>query len=247
MYTILTMHPGRVGGAGQARGSSLAPPDIGLVRMSASDQAALYIRRLIFDGELRPGNRVPQDEIARNLGMSRIPIREALIALAREGWVTIEMNRGAFVNALDAQAVHDTYELFGIIYGFAARRAVTRGVSDLGARLSDMVKQMAATDDPASPGRLSIQFHAAIVEAAGSPRINVLLRAMSGMLPGEFFSLVPSAIEPEKRGLIAIARAIKNGDAERAAQQYARMMNRIGDQVVQEFEDRGLFHTNPEA
>jgi DNA-binding GntR family transcriptional regulator len=240
------MQPSPDEDSGQAKSSSLTPPDGGMVRMSASDQAALYIRKLIFDGELRPGNRVPQDEIARNLGMSRIPIREALIALAREGWVTIEMNRGAFINALDAQAVHDTYELFGMIYGFAARRAVTRGVTDLAPRLSDLAKQMSATDDPATLGKLTIQFHAAIVEAAGSPRINVLLRAMSGMLPGEFFALVPSAVELEKRGLIAIARAMKNGDAEKAAEQYGRMMNRVGDQVVQVFKDHGLFDTKLE-
>jgi DNA-binding GntR family transcriptional regulator len=240
------MQPSRDEDSGQAKSSTLSPPDTGMVRMSASEQAALYIRKLIFGGQLRPGNRVPQDEIARNLGMSRIPIREALIALAREGWVTIEMNRGAFINALDAQAVHDTYELFGIIYGFAARRAVTRGVTDLGPRLTDLAKRMSTTDDPATLGRLTIQFHASIVEAAGSPRINVLLRAMSGMLPGEFFALVPSAIELEKRGLVAIARAMKNGDAERAAQQYARMMNRVGDQVVQVFEDHGLFDSKLE-
>ncbi|HET6663353.1 MAG TPA: GntR family transcriptional regulator, partial [Acidimicrobiales bacterium] len=55
----------------------------GLVRMSSGDQAALYIRRLMFDGDLRPGTRVPQDEIAQALGVSRIPVREALIALER--------------------------------------------------------------------------------------------------------------------------------------------------------------------
>jgi len=53
--------------------------------MSSGDQAALYIRRLMFDGDLRPGTRVPQDEIAQALGVSRIPVREALIALEREG------------------------------------------------------------------------------------------------------------------------------------------------------------------
>jgi DNA-binding GntR family transcriptional regulator len=230
--------------SGQANSSTLTLPDLGMVRMSASDQAALYIRRLIFDGELRPGNRVPQDEIARNLGMSRIPIREALIALAREGWVTIEMNRGAFINALDAQAVHDTYELFGLIFGFAARRAMTRGVTDLASRLSELVKRMSGTDDPATLGKLTIQFHAAIVDAAGSLRINVALRAVSGMPPGEFFALVRSPTEFEKRGFIAIARAIKNGDAQRATQEYGRMMNRLGDQVVEVFEERGLFDSN---
>src|SRR3982074_3512046 len=97
-----------------------------LVRTSSGDGAALYIRRLIFDGELRPGERVPQDEVANALGISRIPIREALIALEREGWGTIEMHRGAYINALDADWVRDNYELFGLIYGFAAQRALAR-------------------------------------------------------------------------------------------------------------------------
>ncbi len=68
--------------------------------------------------------RVPQDAIAQELGVSRIPVREALIVLEREGWVTNEMHRGAFINTLDEPTVHDHYELFGLIYGFAAKRAL---------------------------------------------------------------------------------------------------------------------------
>src|SRR5881227_2727330 len=97
-----------------------------LARRSSGDEAALLIRRMIFEGELRPGERVPQDDVAAILGISRIPVREALIALEREGWVTIELHRGAFINALDDQAVRDHYELFGLVYGFAARRALAR-------------------------------------------------------------------------------------------------------------------------
>src|SRR5438309_4938898 len=108
-----------------------------LTRRSSGDEAALLIRRMIFDGELRPGERVPQDDVAAMLGISRIPVREALIALEREGWVTIEMHRGAFVNSLDAPAVRDNYELFGIVYGFAARRAIERSGQELLVRLTE--------------------------------------------------------------------------------------------------------------
>ncbi len=87
-------------------------------RLTSGEQAALYIRRLVFDGDLKPGDRVPQDSVAAALGMSRIPVREALIALEREGWVTIETHRGAFVNGFDRQAVRDHYALlFVLIYG----------------------------------------------------------------------------------------------------------------------------------
>src|SRR3954470_19651214 len=124
-----------------------------LARRSSGDEAALLIRRMIFDGELRPGERVPQDDVAAMLGISRIPVREALIALEREGWVTIEMHRGAFVNALDEQEVRDHYELFGLVYSFAARRARARGGDGLVDRLGAIQKQLGATNDPATVGR----------------------------------------------------------------------------------------------
>src|SRR5271166_4941796 len=121
--------------SGNSKRRAIRPPvvDSGnkLVRTSSAEHIALHIRSLIFEGELLPGTRVPQDAIAEDLGVSRIPIREALIALEREGWVTIEMHRGAFINALDKQSIRDHYELLGLIYGFAAKRALARADEDL--------------------------------------------------------------------------------------------------------------------
>ena len=183
---------------------------------------------------------MPQDEIAHELGISRIPIREALIALESGGWVTIELHRGAFVTALDEQAVRDHYELYGLVYGFAARRALARRPEGLGDQLVKLAGAINRTDDPEDLQRLVIEFHAAISAAARSPRINVVLRAMSGLVPGNFFELVPAAVDGERRGLSAIARAIRRGDGERAASEYQRMMRRQGDNVVAVLRDRGL-------
>jgi len=230
--------PGRSDAATVAvTGGRVAP----MVRTSSGEQIASHIRRLIFEGALRPGMRVPQDAIARDLGVSRIPVREALIVLEREGWVTIEMHRGAFINALDAQAVQDHYELFGLVYGFAAKRALSRAPGDLSERLADIQKRFARATDSRDQQALSIAFHGSIVEVAASPRINVALRAMSALVPGNFFAEVPGAAEVEKRGFAAIGRAMHNGDGDRASEEYARMMRRVGDKVVELFKDRGLF------
>src|SRR5438270_13212109 len=131
-----------------------------LARRSSGDEAALLISRMIFDGELHPGERVPQDDVAAMLGISRIPVREALIALEREGWVTIEMHRGAFVNALDARSVRDHYELFGLVYGVAARKAIERSGPPLVDRLSALIRACDATDDPGQFGRGASAFQA---------------------------------------------------------------------------------------
>lgn len=212
-----------------------------LVRISSAEQIALHIRTLIFDGVLRPGMRIPQDAIAADLGVSRIPVREALIVLEHEGWVTIEMHRGAFINALDERAVHDHYELFGLIYGFAAQRALARAGSELPDTLAEIQKRFATATDPDDHQQQSIAFHGAIVRGAASPRINVALRAMSALFPGHFFEMVPSAVDVEKRGLAAIVRAMQSNDGERATVEYAKMMRQVGNKVVQLFEERSLF------
>jgi DNA-binding GntR family transcriptional regulator len=214
----------------------------GLVRMSSGDQAVLYIRRLMFDGDLRPGTRVPQDEIAQALGVSRIPVREALIALEREGWVTIELHRGAFINALDEQSVRDHYELYGLVYGFAAERALRRSSDGvLVEQLAQIVDDLPTATQPEDFTRLALAFHHAIVASARSHHINLVIRAMSGLVPGDFFSLVPDAIAIERRGLPVIARAMAAGDEERVASEYLRMMRGVGEQVVELFDSRGLF------
>jgi len=198
-------------------GAPLPPPDEAMVRRSSGEQVALYIRRLIFEGRLRQGDRVPQDEIARALGVSRIPVREALLSLEREGWVTIKPHRGAFIGALDEAAVRDHYTLYGLVFGFAARRATERRTPEMVAHLDELCRALQRAEDPAAVARLSRDFGRLILQTAGSPRLRAVLRAMVGIVPGNFFALVPGAIEAERDGSRAIWEAVRDGDPDRAA------------------------------
>lgn len=228
-----------------ASGASLPPPGETMVRRSSGEQAALYIRRLIFDGRLRQGDRVPQDEIARTLGVSRIPVREALLSLEREGWVTIRPHRGAFIGSLDEAAVRDHYALYGLVYGFAAQRATERSTPEMVARLSGICDRLAEENDPSAVARLNREFDRVIMEAASSPRLRAVLRAMVGIVPGNFFALVPGAVEVEHTGSRAILAAIAAGDGKAAADAYAGMLQRQGDLVAELFKSRGLFNGRP--
>jgi DNA-binding GntR family transcriptional regulator len=216
-------------------------------RRSSGSHVSEYIRQLIFEGVLRPGDRVPQDAIAEALSVSRIPVREGLIALEREGWVTIELNRGAFVNALDADAVRDSYELLGLVYGFATRRAMARAGERLVDDLTEIERELrAAAGDPDAFGDLTFRFHSTIVEASRSPRIKVMLRSTTGLVSGNFFEQIPGSIGVERRGSSAIVRALRKDDVEKAVTEYQAMLKRQGDLVVKVFKARGLF-TAPEA
>ena len=211
-------------------------------RRSSGSQVSEYIRQLIFEGVLHPGDRVPQDAIAEALSVSRIPVREGLIALEREGWVTIELNRGAFVNALDADAVRDSYELLGLVYGFATRRAMARDGDRLLDQLTEIERGLrAATGDPETFGDVTFRFHSTIVEASHSPRIKVMLRSTTGLVSGNFFEQIPGSIGVERRGSAAIVRALRKGDVDRAVEEYQSMLKRQGDLVVKVFKARGLF------
>jgi len=218
-----------------------------MVRRSSGEQAALYIRRLIFDGRLRQGDRVPQDEIARTLGVSRIPVREALLSLEREGWVTIRPHRGAFIGSLDEAAVRDHYALYGLVYGFAAQRATERSTPELVSRLGAVCDRLDGEDDPAAVARLNREFDGLIMKTASSPRLRAVLRAMVGIVPGNFFALVPGAVEVERAGSRTVLQAIAAGDGGAAAEAYATMLQRQGDLVADLFKSRGLFTARDEA
>jgi DNA-binding GntR family transcriptional regulator len=219
----------------------LPPPDQALVRRSSAQQVALHLRKLIFDGRLRQGDRVPQDAIARTLGVSRIPVREALLSLEREGWVTIRPHRGAFIGALDEAAVRDHYALYGLVFGFTAKRAVERGATRQADRLAVLCDRLDEQDDPEVVARLNREINRLIVDTANSSRLRAMLRAMVGIVPGNFFALIPGAIETEQAGSRSLLEAVRAGDADAAADSYARKLGRQGDLVADLFAGRGLF------
>jgi DNA-binding GntR family transcriptional regulator len=226
--------------AATENGTAKARPN-NLVRQSSGDQAAHYIRTLIFNGDLRPGQRVPQDDIAVALGVSRIPLREALIALEREGWVTIEIHRGAFVNAMDVKTVEDHFELFGLIYGFAMHRAFERSGEEFVAQMETLQAELTATKDPVEAAELIFSMYRTIIDGARSPRVRVVLRAISTLIPGDFFETVPDAIEIERKSLAAVVRALRQGNVDRASDEYTKMLHRVAKVVIREFRQRGLF------
>jgi DNA-binding GntR family transcriptional regulator len=189
---------------------------------------------------------VPQDAIAHTLGVSRIPVREALIALEREGWATIIPHRGAFVNALDEQSVRDHYELLGLFYSFGVRRAVEHMGPSLAESLEPIQKKIAKAKDAATLYQLALEFHRTVIDAARSPRLRALLRQMTDVVPGNFFELVPGSDAIVRAGTAAIVNAIERDDPEIAEREYATMLHKQGDLVAGLFRQRGMFDQVPD-
>src|SRR5215218_8921623 len=88
---------------------------------SRADVAAEQIAGMIMNGELRDGDRLVEEDLAGRLGMSRLPVREALRMLSQERLVTILPRRGAFVTPYGRQEMIEVYDVRAELLGFAAR------------------------------------------------------------------------------------------------------------------------------
>ena len=93
------------------------------------DEAASYIRAAITSGDLPARSRIDQDVVAQALGISRAPVREALIELTQKGFVDAILRRGAFVAELTPADIEDYYEVVASVFGLTTRRAVSRAKS----------------------------------------------------------------------------------------------------------------------
>ncbi|MFI5952694.1 GntR family transcriptional regulator [Cryptosporangium sp. NPDC051539] len=213
----------------------------GLSRPTSAQQVAAHIRRMIFDRRLRAGERVPQDEIAAELRVSRVPVREAVIALDREGWVTSRPHLGAFVNGLDENSVRDHYELLGMMYGLAARRAVERGSDEGLTTLGTIAKELQATTDADRFGALNTAFLRQLLLMASSRRISAVARVITtNIVPGNFFAEVPGVVRIHKRGIRTVLKALKAGDGPGAEAALVELLRAETDSVVDLLADRGL-------
>lgn len=207
---------------------------------STAEKVATYIRTLIFDGHLQHGERIRQDELAEALNVSRIPVREAIIALDREGWLTSKPHRGSFVNGFHSDGIEDHYELLGMLFGLAARRATEHATPEDIEELIAQQHALRAAEDPDEFRHESDKLIRQMFNIADSPRLSAVSRTMTGVVPGNFFAVVPGTIADQKRTTARIVKAIAAHDADKAAEEWIKLMRRHGHHVVALLRERNL-------
>ena len=173
-----------------------------LQRMSTVDALADALRRQILDGELVPGAWLRERELCEAYGVARHSLRAALRALAAEGLVRIEPHRGAHVAELGKEEIRWLYELRVALEVEAAHLALERGGGRLPAEVHEALARLQVAchgEDPAwsEVNQAHAALHAAIVAAAGSPRITAAHAALNGETQLFLLALRPH-IEPRE-------------------------------------------------
>jgi DNA-binding GntR family transcriptional regulator len=143
---------------------------------SLSEQAAHMLRRAIMDGNLLPGDRLNERAISQQMGISRIPLREAIQQLEYEGLVLSTPNRGSFVRYFDEEDITDIFTLRAVLEGLACQIIVEKQAlkpADFEFLEQSVADQQAAIAAGDFDGWIEaeIQFHTFIVRKAGSERL----------------------------------------------------------------------------
>jgi DNA-binding GntR family transcriptional regulator len=192
----------------------LSPSGEGLL----SEQVKEWLLDQIFQGNFKPNERIVESKVARELGVSQAPVREALKGLELLGVVDIQPFSGARVHRQSHQEIFDAYTVRSKLEVFAAQIALERGgdFSTLSSLLGDMY-HAAASQDLRKLAQVDTRFHEAIIEASGNVE---LLRVWRGMQPRlrAYVTLIAKNSDPHWTVALhpPILEALLQGDAQAA-------------------------------
>lgn len=203
---------------------------------------AATLRADILRGKLKSKQPLRQDELAVAFGVSKIPVREALVQLKAEGLVTFFPNRGAIVSELSPAEVDEIYTMRLALETTALRRALSGlTIADL-AKAEGILQIMDHEQDVARWGELNWEFHATLYRAAGLPRLMGLLETLHTNV-ARYLVLYLAGLDyqavsqQEHRAILA---ACRQGDLQAATTHLEQHLQSAAEQLVKFLEERGV-------
>lgn len=193
---------------------------------AAADKAYELLKQRVVAGTYAPGAQLKEEHLARELDISRTPIRMALKRLVEDGLATAEPGRGVRVAAWTDFDIEETFDLRGLLEARAAELAARRAGVSLAEHLDDLNEQMetaisaGGSSLPEQLQEINADFHRAILEACGSPRLRAMLAGLIDM-PIVIRSHFISTLQDKRQSLQHhrdLAAAIRAGDADLARQ-----------------------------
>jgi DNA-binding GntR family transcriptional regulator len=183
-------------------------------RAQLSDDLASYVRELIMSGQLKPGEYVRIDHMAKELGISPTPVREGLLALRGEGFVRLEPRRGFVVSPLSRQDIEDLFMVKADVAGELAARAASaitpRQLKDL-ATLQKSLEEAHVANDPDTFETVNFRFHRVINRCAASPKLSWILATLSQYGPRHIYAGTVEQREAVIQDHRAICAALESG------------------------------------
>jgi DNA-binding GntR family transcriptional regulator len=206
-------------------------------KVGAASQAYHDLRNLAINYDIRPGERINEVAISKQLGVSRTPLREALNRLEGEGFLTFSPKLGFFRRKLEPKEVFDLIEVRAVLESAAARFATLRATPDQIATLKAMAAGIAEQVRDATvfvQVELDEQFHEAIMNLTGNKemlkRLHIINARVRFIRWGDLERKDAPSLEAMHREQIA---AIEAGDPFAAAQVAEQQVLRSMDEIIE--------------
>lgn len=208
-----------------------------LSRRVLADQVKDRILEGILTGHYPPDSRIVETQVARELGTSQAPVREALRGLEGLGFVEITPFRGARVRRPSRREIIDAYAVRSSLEGLGARLAVPRmsaaDVAEL-AGLFDAMRAAAAGGDGHAVAEADARFHGRIVELAANATLEKVWRSLEPFSRTYITLAVPGADPRWSADLHApILAALRQGDAEAVVAALERHFDEVRDHLAE--------------
>ncbi|GHC88798.1 GntR family transcriptional regulator [Pseudorhodoferax aquiterrae] len=189
------------------------------------DKAYETLRQRLVGGHYGPGEQLKEEPLARELGLSRTPVRTALRRLVEDGLATDAAGQGIRVAEWSDWDVEETFQLRMLLEPYASFLAATRGGAAVVEKLEASNAAMAAGIAAGSDGIGEVQsanrdFHHALLEASGSPRLRTILVTMIDMpiIKRSFYLYTPQELEQSLHHHRDLTLAVHAQDGELARQ-----------------------------
>jgi len=189
-------------------------------RASLSQLVSDKIRGDILEGRFRPGERLVEDKLSAELGVSRVPVREALRGLSMEGLVRLEPNRGATVIEVTPELVRELVEVRTLLEALNARLAARRHDPKIVALLQDTLRrgnEAAQSGTSEELARLNAEFHERLAEASRNSVLSDIMRSLRERTSLAFSINGRARAREDWREHAGILAAVIDGDEEMAA------------------------------
>jgi DNA-binding GntR family transcriptional regulator len=207
-----------------------------MLRLRSSTETYRTLRKAILSGYLAPGERLIENELAEKMGVSRIPIREAIKKLESENLVAITPNKGATVVKMSPIEIEEAYFIVGALEGLAAKLAVSNLKNDIHKKLATLTADMAEEikkQDYRSWLKKNIEFHRVYIDACGKPTLaNLILEKREGISRYWFLACSkPGLLDACMAQHKAIMRALIQKDPEQSKKLVEQHIMSVGIEV----------------
>ena len=190
------------------------------------------IRDAIIQGQFKPGERLIQDELAKSLGVSRMPIREAFKQLQAEGYVTLEPHKGAVVKEFTVQELEEIYLLRSKLEPLAVKESLKQIDEQTINQMETYQELMKKTESIHEYVDLNIKFHSLLIKDCKLEKLNSIIQNLWTGFPQQTPHLLPDQIKLSIAEHDEMIQAIKLGKMDEACSLLENHIIRAGNNVL---------------